>query len=175
MSSDITPNNFLNEMLLTKNIRFENNRLLLMNRPGVLINMSIFASLVGKLAKYDETEAYNAGSISISGIVSDYKNRFDNDTNKILDLVSNVVASSGLGKLVFDFDKDKIVTTINPSPLAEAYLQIFGKTEKPVCFFSAGSLNSIFAGLLDKKYSTKEIYCKAKGDLECKFVAEVLL
>ena len=76
MSSDITPNNFLNEMLLTKNVRFENNRLLLMNRPGVLINMSILVSLIGKLIKYDENEAYNAGSISIGGIISDYKNLY---------------------------------------------------------------------------------------------------
>lgn len=175
MSSDIGAGNFLNEMLLTKNIKFENNRLLLMNRPGVLINMSIFASLVGKLMKYDEKELYNAGSISITGIVVDYKNRFNNDINKTLDLISNVVASSGLGKFVFNFDKDKIVTTINPSPLAEAYINLFGKSEKPICFFSAGGLNSIFTGLLDKKYSTKEIYCKAKGDQECKFISGVLL
>ncbi len=175
MSSDITPNNFLNEMLLTKNIRFENNRLLLMNRPGVLINMSIFASLIGKLIKYDENEVYNAGSISISGIIIDYKNRFNNDINKTIDLVSNVVATSGLGRPVFNFDKDKIVTTINPSPLAEAYLEIFGKSEKPVCFFLAGGINAMLTGLFNKKYSTKEIYCKAKGDIECKFVSEVLL
>ncbi|MCL4372719.1 4-vinyl reductase [Candidatus Parvarchaeota archaeon] len=173
MSSDITPNNFLNEMLLTKNVRFENNRLLLMNRPGVLINMSILVSLIGKLIKYDENEAYNAGSISIGGIISDYKNRFNNDINKTLELISNVVATSGLGKFVFSFDKDKIITTINPSPMAEAYLEIFGKSEKPVCFFSAGSLSAMFTSLMDKKYSTKEIYCKAKGDAECKFISEV--
>ena len=175
MSNDISPNNFLNEMLLTKNIKFENSRLLLMNRPGVLINMSIFASLIGKLIKYDENEAYNAGSISISSIVSDYNNRFDNNINKTLDLVSNIVATSGLGRMIFNFDKDKVVTTINPSPLAEAYVNIFGKSEKPVCFFLAGGLNSMFTGLLTKKYSTKEIYCKAKGDTECKFISEVEL
>lgn len=173
MLNEVSPNNFLNEMLLTKNIKFENNRLLLMNRSGVLINMSIFVSLIGKLIKYDENEAYNAGSISIAGIVGDYKNRFDNNINKTLDLVSNVVATSGLGKLVFNFNKDKVLTTLNPSPLAEAYLNIFGKSEKPVCFFLAGGLNSLFTGLLDKKYSTKEIYCKAKGDAECKFISEI--
>ena len=175
MSSDTAPNNFLNEMLLTRNIRFENNRLLLMNRPGVLINMSIFVSLIGKLMKYNENEAYNAGSISIGNIISDYKNRFNNVINKTIDLISDVVATSGLGKLVFNFDKDKILTTINPSPMAEAYIDIFGKAEKPVCFFLAGGLNAIFTSLLNKKYSTKEIYCKAKGDTECKFVSEVSL
>ena len=174
-SNEIAPNNFLSEMLLTKNIKFENNRLLLMNRPGVLMNMSIFAALIGKLIQYDENEAYNAGLISITGIIGDYKNRFDNNINKTLDLVSNVVATSGLGRLVFNFDKDKIVTSINPSPLAEAHIAIFGKTEKPVCFFLAGSLNALFTGLLNKKYSTKEIYCKAKGDTECKFISEATL
>lgn len=175
MSSDAAPNNFLNEMLLTKNIRFENNRLLLMNRPGVLINMSILASLIGKIIKYDENEAYNAGSISIGGIISDYKNRFNNDINKTLELISNVVAASGLGNFVFNFDKDRVITTINPAPMAEAYVGIFGKSDKAVCFFIAGGLNAIFTNLLNKKYSTKEIYCKAKGDVECKFVSEVSL
>ncbi|MGC8533698.1 MAG: V4R domain-containing protein [Candidatus Parvarchaeum sp.] len=174
MSNEVSPNNFLNEMLLTKNIKFENNRLLLMNRPGVLINMSIFVSLIGKLIKYDETEVYNAGSISIAGLVEDYKNRFNNNINKIIDLISNVVATSGLGKMIFNFDKDKILISTNPSPFAETYAEIFGKTEKPICFFLAGGLNALFTGLLDKKYSTKEIYCKAKGDTECKFLLEVI-
>lgn len=175
MSNDIAPNNFLNEMLLTKNIKFDNNRLLLMNRPGVLINMGIFASILGNLIKYNENEAYNAGSVSVNSIVNDYKNRFNNNINKTLELLSNVVAASDLGKLVFNFDKDKVVTSINPSPLAEAYMDIFGKSEKPVCFFLAGGLSSIFSGLLNKKYSTKEIYCKARGDIECKFISEVEL
>jgi hypothetical protein len=173
MLSNTDPSNFLNEMLLTGNIRFYDNRLLLMGRPGVLINMGILSSIIAKLINYNPEDAYNAGSMSTSHLFEDYNKRFNGEPTKVLQITSNIVTSSGLGKFNFDFDKDIIISSLNPAPLAEAYIEQLGKSEKPVCFFIAGALNALLEKVFNKTYSTKEVSCKAKGDIECKFVSTV--
>ena len=46
MSNDSNPKDFLNKMLLTGNITFDGKHLLLMGRPGLLLNAEIKKNLL---------------------------------------------------------------------------------------------------------------------------------
>ena len=114
MSNDSSPKDFLNKMLLTGNITFDGKHLLLMGRPGLLLNADILVSLYGYLLKYDKDALFNAGVKSINDIIIDYKNRFS-DINKIFSLLSEIVETSGLGEFDFVFEKLNSILRANNS------------------------------------------------------------
>jgi hypothetical protein len=174
MSNDDSSQDFLNEMFLTKNVKFQDNRLLLMGRPGILLNMGIFSSVAGLLLKYGKKkDLYDAGYSSVTPLVQAYKKIFNEDNKKTFDFLSNIILSSGFGKWNFIFGKDSVITSTPVSPFAESYLNTFGAAKEPVCFFLAGVLSSFFDNLFGKKHTTEEIYCKAAGSSECKFISKV--
>ncbi len=173
MSNDQSQQDFLNKMFLTGNIRNQNGQLLLMGRPGLIISSSIFTSVMGKLLQYNKEEVYTAGYNSMDAIIKDYKKRFDNSPNKMIDFSIDVISSSGFGKPKIMMEKEDIIISLNPSTIPESYLSLFGKSDMPVCFFISGAFEKLFNLAFDKKYKVEEIYCKAKGDNECKFVAKI--
>ena len=171
MSSDAEENDFIHKMLLTNNIKVENGRLLLLGRPGLLLNANIFASVLGKLMEYSSNDIYELGGFSVNDIALDYKKRFK-DQSSITDLLKNVVSCTGIGSLSVGFFKDQILIELFPSVLAESHIKLFGLSDKPVCFLSAGAFNSILSTVFDKPYSTREVECVAQGKQKCKFICE---
>ncbi|MCL4362569.1 4-vinyl reductase [Candidatus Parvarchaeota archaeon] len=172
MSSDAEENDFIHKMLLTNNIKVENGRLLLLGRPGILINANIFVGIIGKLLEYDSSALYDMGRVSVKEAALDYKKRFK-DPSEIIALLKNIISSSGIGSLSVEFSKDKVIFDLYPSVIAESYLKLFGLSNKPVCFLSAGLFNEVLSIILDKGFVTTEVECIAKGNQKCKFVAEV--
>ena len=171
MSSDSNPKDFLNKMLLTGNITFDGKHLLLMGRPGLLLNADILVSLYGYLLKYDKNVLFNAGVKSINDIIIDYKNRFS-DINKIFSLLSEIVETSGLGEFDFVFEKSNSILRANNSIIPIRDLTLFGKSDKPVCFFLAGMFYQSLKIVFNKDYKVEEVTCIAKGDNICTFLAK---
>ncbi|MEM0143295.1 MAG: 4-vinyl reductase [Candidatus Parvarchaeum sp.] len=171
MLSDLNPKDFLNEMLLTGNIKFEKDHLILMGRSGVLLNASILVSLMGNLMKYDRDALEKAGMDSISSIVVDYKKRFT-DNMKTFKLILDVLKTSGLGSFELNFQKQNIIIKSSNSTIPQTYLQLFGKSDFPVCLFVSGAFKKTMSILFNKDYTVEEVSCIAKGNNDCTFLVE---
>ncbi|MEM5834796.1 MAG: 4-vinyl reductase [Candidatus Aenigmatarchaeota archaeon] len=50
-----------------------------------------------------------------------------------------------------------------------SFFQYYEKSNKPVCYITAGIIAGLFSAVLDKKVSVKERKCKAIGDNFCEF------
>lgn len=163
---------FLQSMIFTKNLRVENKRFLLLGRPGILFDTDIFVSLFKPLIDYNPKILQDAGFMALEGVMSDYSKRFDN-VNDILNFIKKASPFYGAGGMDFNLQKDKVIVTLNPSVLAESYVRLFGKSDKPVCYFTIGLLNRLFKSILKKDVSFEEVSCVAKGDTTCTFIASI--
>jgi hypothetical protein len=79
--------------------------------------------------------------------------------------VLTVIAESSRLLDVFEYDLDKMEIRVDGSILVEAV----GESKKPVCESMAGFFEGFLSELLEKKYSIKEVACRAQGHERCIF------
>ncbi|MCY0867082.1 MAG: V4R domain-containing protein [Aquificota bacterium] len=79
--------------------------------------------------------------------------------------VLTVIAESSRLLDVFEYDLDKMEIRVDGSILVEAV----GESKKPVCEPMAGFFEGFLSELLEKKYSIKEVACRAQGHERCIF------
>lgn len=79
--------------------------------------------------------------------------------------VLTVIAESSRLLDVFEYDLDKMEIRVDGSILVEAV----GESKKPVCKPMAGFFEGFLSELLEKKYSIKEVACRAQGHERCIF------
>jgi|UniRef100_A0A7C2ZKF5 predicted hydrocarbon binding protein len=79
--------------------------------------------------------------------------------------VLTVIAESSRLLDVFEYDLDKMEIRVDGSILVEAV----GESKKPVCEPMAGFFEGFLSELLEKKFSIKEVACKAQGHERCVF------
>ncbi|MCW1292941.1 MAG: 4-vinyl reductase [Candidatus Parvarchaeota archaeon] len=169
MLSDSEAKDFLMKMILTGNIKYDNGHLLLMGRKGLLLNSRVLIAVIGYLMKYDKEALIKAGEESIKPILMDYKERMVSK-EKFLELVSNILKTSGLGDFEFRFQKDGVIIQSRNSTIPQTYIEMFGKSDEPVCYFSIGAFKAAISFIEGKNYNCKEVSCIAKGDEMCTFI-----
>ncbi|MBM1155021.1 hypothetical protein DRN94_004010 [archaeon] len=59
--------------------------------------------------------------------------------------------------------------SVKLSPIASRYSELFGRSEHPVCFFTAGILAGAFSHVTGIHFSCEEAFCLAQGSVECVF------
>lgn len=169
MLSDSEAKDFLMKMLLTGNIKYDNGHLLLMGRKGLLLNSRVLVDAMGYLMKYDKEALIKVGEESIRPLLEDYKERMVSK-EKFFELISNILKTSGLGDFEFRFQKDGVIIHSRNSTIPETYVEMFGKSDTPVCYFSVGAAKAAISFIEGKNYDCKEVSCIAKGDEMCTFI-----
>jgi predicted hydrocarbon binding protein len=92
---------------------------------------------------------------------------------RLVEFATQLLISVGLGKYVIrSQNKDKYNVSISKTPLAEEFLLEYGKQEKPIDYYIAGMLESMFYSLTGKPMICEEVKCYAKGDDCCEFVVK---
>ncbi|MDP8012959.1 MAG: V4R domain-containing protein [Nanoarchaeota archaeon] len=170
--SDIETEKFFQDLIFTKNIDVVDKKLLLLGRPGAILNLDVLVSLFKPLLDVNPKILEDAGSLALKGIMMDYKKRFS-DPQQILDFIKKTSPLYGAGGLDFSIQKDKIIVSIQPSVFAEEYVKLFGASDKPVCYFSRGILSQLFGSIFNRNLVFDEVNCVAKGDGACVFVANL--
>ncbi|MEM3829797.1 MAG: 4-vinyl reductase [Conexivisphaerales archaeon] len=169
MLNDGEAKDFLMKMLLTGNIKYDNGHLTLMGRKGLLINSRVLVDAMGYLMKYDKEALIKVGEESIGPLLIDYKERMVSK-EKFFELISNILKTSGLGDFEFKYQKDGVIVYSRNATLAETYVEMFGKSDTPVCYFIAGGLKVAISFIEGKNYDCKEVSCIAKGNEVCTFI-----
>ncbi len=159
---------FFQKMMLTNNIKFQNGRLFLMGREGVLINMGIFAAVQKNQIESDPKVILDSSYIIFSEITKNYKERFTNDQYK--DLINSIIAASGFGLIKVEFENNKAYAFLSPSVFAEKYAEMYGLQKLPVCYFTAGGIKSMMDWFYEKQGDIQEAECVAMGKNRCTFV-----
>ena len=168
-NSDLEAEQYLQNLIMTKNVRVEDGRLLLLGRPGVMLNAEFIVSFSKYLGDYNSDSVVKLGENLGDSITKDYKNRFI-DPNKTLKFLSSITPLVGVGRINFNIENEQVITTISPSVLGETYVKLFGLAKTPQCHFVEGVINRLLEGILNKKFKTNEIECVSKGDNNCKFL-----
>ncbi|MCW1293922.1 MAG: hypothetical protein OH316_00455 [Candidatus Parvarchaeota archaeon] len=168
-NSDLEAEQYLQNLILSKNVKVEDNRLLLLGRPGIMMNAEFIVSFSKYLADYNKDLVIKLGKQLGTSIAKDYKARF-NDPNKMMSFLSSITPLVGIGKIKIDVEKAQIITSISPSVLAETYVKLFGLSKEPACYFTFGLINELLETIFEKKFNTSEIECVAAGNNMCKFL-----
>ncbi|MBE5727929.1 hypothetical protein IHE50_00740 [Candidatus Parvarchaeota archaeon] len=168
-NTDLEAEQYLQNLIMTKNVRIEGSRLLLLGRPGVMINAEFLVYFSKYLGDYNEDLVVKLGENLGDTISKDYKARF-NDINKTIKFLSTITPLVGIGKTEINIEKDQIIIMISPSVLAETYVKLFGLAKTPQCHFARGILNRMLENILNEKLKVEEVECVSKGDNQCKFL-----
>ncbi len=170
-NKDAETQEFLQSMLLTKNIKIENGRLLLLGRPGLLLNANVLISAFKEIIEKDPTKLFELGYKAFGVISEDYSARFST-LDKTLNFIEKVATAAGIGRIKLTLESNRVIADINPSVFAEAYINLFNTTDKPICYFSSGVLSRMVSSAIKEEIKFTEVNCVAKGDQSCKFLAE---
>lgn len=160
------------KLIFAKQIEYIDGRFFLMSHvPGIILPIKIFVELTKKMYKHKEDDVLKSIAYEY-GLEAGkrYKNVAARTMLEFISFIEEVVETIGFGRLVIKKATEKeMIVTINPSPLAENWLKIEGKSNRPICLYSLGLLEGSFEGYTSKKWKGEEIKCVAMGDPSCEF------
>jgi len=90
----------------------------------------------------------------------------------VLTLFPSIYSAIGWGKVdvtKLDEETGEGTLTIENCFEADAIIELYGKKEKPQCYFVAGYLKGFFSEIIGKKVRVTETKCKAAGSDHCEF------
>jgi len=161
-----------NKLIFSRQFEYRDGRFYLMSSiPGAIVPLSVFVKLVRKMRDdHEEKALYDIAHDQGLSAGKRYKNIAGKTIIDFMDFVKEVAAVVGMGTIAFKkFEKNSIIITINPSPLAEDWVKIEGRSKTPICHYLLGIAAGCFTGYTGQKWIGKEITCKAMGAGQCEF------
>ncbi len=157
---------FLEKMFLTKNMQYENGKLIIFGRNAIMINMQLFVQLIKHFIDNEPGLLENLMYNSISAIEKDYRERQGSKEN-FLTMVKEVISVTGLGLLEIEVGKTNGIIHIKVNPLATAYVELYGLSANPICHLIKGAMKKVFEFVYDSEGDISENACIAQGKGEC--------
>ena len=165
--------NFLNQLFLSKQMKFEDGELSIFNQPVVMMpayTIVEMQKIIENGNKNGTKIIYDAAKSAGVKYVSTFKKKFKQKPEKLLETCLNILSLGGSGKITvvkFDFEKKRATFHVTKSPWA----MLRGKEKYPVDNFLSG----FFAGGCEEIFESrpidvKEVSCQAMGKSYCEFV-----
>lgn len=171
--------NLFLKLLETGNIRFDDDRLMILNAFQMILPISVFLKLRQLLLKKNKAEGKSIlkelGSYQIKQGLQRYKKVIGLEgisLEKSIEFLTQHASLLGFGKYNFVKFEDKpvnIIITSSNNPLAIEYKILYGKSKEPIDDYFVGILEELYSSSLNKNLKCIETACIAKGDKVCQF------
>ncbi len=167
------------KLLFSKQFKYEKGRFYLMTEvPGVILPLDVWVKLQKSLMDVDKDEAIkiiskiafeqgeNAGKRYKMRVTSSFKGllKFSKELSEVLGMGVITYLKGGGSEVIFN---------ISPSPFAERFVELYGRTKEPVCYYLSNIAAGAFSGFTGKRWVAEEVKCVAKGDLYCQVMLRV--
>lgn len=164
---------FVRKMMLGREVEFKDGRLYFLGKECSVISNETFAKLhhnaIMEFGERGEKYLFDVGREQGKGAVKRYK-KFGIFKNTLYKFGLPTAALFGYGEIELIERNEKEGTTkikIKHSPIAEAWVKLFGKNDKPICHFLRGEFAGATSEVDSCEVETVETKCLAKGDPYC--------
>lgn len=173
-------NNLFLKLLETGNIKFDEDRLMILNAFQIIFPVSIFLKLRELLLKEVGIERgkkilRDLGEHQVQQGMKRYKKLLKIEKlskEKMMEFLTQHTSLLGWGKFnIIKFEESPThITFINSNnPIAVEYKILYGISKQPIDDYFSGVLQRAYSVILNKKLECKETFCIAKGDKVCQF------
>jgi predicted hydrocarbon binding protein len=171
--------NLFFELLNLGKIKFDEDRLVILNAFQIIFPVSVFLKLYQLLLEINpqktKTILKELGKYQFDQSFSRYKKLLKIEKlqiEKSLDFFQKHASLMGFGKFsLIKFQKKPlhiVFVNIN-NPIASEYKILYGISKIPIDYYFTGLLEAAYSRFLNKKIECKETLCIAKNDKVCQF------
>jgi len=168
------------ELLNSGNVKFDENRLLILNAFQLIFPISVFLKLREFLIKEVGTEKCNIilkeiGKYQVQQGLKRYKKLLQINKlsiEKITEFGLKHIELLGMGKLQLIRAQTKpihVIYNIINNPVAIEYKLLYKITNEPIDAYLSGILEGAYSIIFQKDINCMETLCIAKGDKVCQF------